>query len=196
MATRQTGARPLGGRDPEPKKRRGLGWLLALLLGLLALAVLLFFVLRDDDQDGGGNSGKDQTTQQAPAQSGGAQAGGAAGGGGVLTAGGQAILPLPSGGLAPYAGKAVTGNAVPVQAVIADEAFWVGTSRTDRVLVHLRRQGESPFQVEVGEKVRIVGTVQPLRPGDADRFGVTAAEGADQLASQGHYVEATELGSG
>lgn len=80
--------------------------------------------------------------------------------------------------------------------VVADEAFWVGEPGR-RVLAFLTPQartkaGESPFQVQAGQRVQLTGTVRPL-PNDLTPFGVDKAEGADELRRQGHYVEATTV---
>jgi len=117
--------------------------------------------------------------------------------GAPLTAGGQAILPIPAGGLASLAGQAVIGTAVTVESVVADEGFWVGSGATDRVFVFLTPQarttaGESPFQVEAGQRINLQGSLIPL-PGDAASLGVDPAEGAEQLQEQGHLVEATQI---
>lgn len=115
----------------------------------------------------------------------------------VLVAGDQPILPLPTSGLAALAGQAVTGTAVTVESVVADEGFWVGTSPTDRVFVVLTpaartSQDESPFQVEAGQSINLQGTLIPLA-GGPETLGVDPDEGADQLVQQGHLVEATSI---
>lgn len=109
---------------------------------------------------------------------------------GPLMAGADPILPLPAEGLAPYAGRTVHGNAVPVQSVVADEGFWVGTSETDRVYVIYRTGGgESPPDVDAGQLVNFVGSLQPATAEvDAPQFRLTEAEGLGQLRSQGYFV--------
>lgn len=114
-----------------------------------------------------------------------------------LSAGNQAILPVPAAGLAALSGQAVTGTSVPVESVVADEGFWVGSSATERVFVFLTpearsSQGESPFQVEAGQRITLEGTLIPL-PGDPASLGVDATEGADQLAQQGQLVQAARV---
>lgn len=123
---------------------------------------------------------------------------GSGGGSATLTAGGQAILPLPAGGLAPLATSAVSGTAVPVESVVSDEGFWVGASASERVFVVLTPEarggaGESPFQVQAGQQLNLAGTLVPLPAAGAGALGVEADEGADQLASQGHLVQATQV---
>lgn len=142
-------------------------------------------------------AGSNPTASATPTAGGDAGGGAAPAGGAPLVAGDQPILPLPADGLAPLAGQAVTGTAVPVESVVADEGFWGGTSPTDRVFVVLTpeartTQGESPFQVQAGQSINLAGTLIPL-PGDPETLGVDPDEGAEQLLQQGHVVEATSI---
>lgn len=112
---------------------------------------------------------------------------------GRLVAGDVSLLPLsaaadPSGSLAPYSGQQVRADAVLVESVPADEGFWVGTSATDRVWVQLAVSAESPFRVETGDAVSLVGILRPLPTTFAEDVGLTREEGAQQLADQGQYV--------
>lgn len=119
-----------------------------------------------------------------------------------LTGGGQDLLARagnPSQ-LAAVSGQPAVGRGVAVQSVVADEGFWVGNSTTQRVFVFLTpqartRAGESPFQVQAGQRVNLQGTVKPV-PSDLTPFGVEANEGADQLRNQAQYVEATSISLG
>lgn len=138
------------------------------------------------------------TPAAAVGSAGGGSGGGLATGSASLTAGGQAILPLPAGGLAPLSTTAVSGTSVPVESVVSDEGFWVGTSASERVFVVLTPEarggaGESPFQVQAGQSINLAGTLVPLPAAGAGALGVEAAEGGDQLATQGHVVEATQV---
>lgn len=119
----------------------------------------------------------------------------------TLTAAGQAILPLPAAGLAPLATSPVAGTAVPVESVVSDEGFWVGTNTTDRLFVVLTPEargsgGESPFQVEGGQSIALQGTLVALPDGGPAILGVESSEGADQLANQGYVIEATQVALG
>ena len=66
-----------------------------------------------------------------------------------------------------------------VLSVPADEGFWIGTSQNDRVWVQIVGKGESPYQVQAGDKVdftarssdtprpsprRLVSTLRRARP--------------------------------
>ena len=196
--------RPAARTQPveEGRRRRGgLGWLVPtlglLLLGLLALA--LYFALRDDGNDEGrtgGNAAAQEQQQQdgSGSAAGDGSAGGASGsagaGAGTLTAGGRSLLPVPSATmLSGMTGQQVTGTSVPVESVVSDEAFWVGTSEQDRVFVRLERGSESPFQVRAGENVSFTGVLTKANAGLAGELGVAEAEGARLLARQGSYVD-------
>lgn len=108
----------------------------------------------------------------------------------ALTVDGRTLLPLPAAGLASYAGQTVKANGVLVQSVPADEGFWVGTNVSDRVWVQLAvpAAGESRPHVRVGEHVSFRGIVVTHPAGFPGRAGVTAAEGAAQLARQGAHL--------
>jgi hypothetical protein len=114
-----------------------------------------------------------------------------------IVAGGRALLPVPGSGLASLAGQAAEGRTVLVESVVADEGFWVGDDATNRIFVFLSdtakaAEGESPFQVKAGQRVNFAGTIKPL-PDDLTPFGVEKSEGAEQLRSQGHYIELTRV---
>lgn len=102
------------------------------------------------------------------------------------------MLPLSSASsaLSQYAGKAAKARAVRVQSVPADEGFWVGSSKADRVWVQLTgAAGESPFSVKPGDHVDFDGgKVVPTAAGFPSKVGVTAAEGAQQLLAQKQHI--------
>ena len=118
----------------------------------------------------------------------------AAGAGGPLTAGGTSLLPLqqaagPGGDLSRYLGQPARADGVRVQSVPADEGFWVGTSETDRIWVQLTGTGESGYRVRRGDRVDFTGRVVPTPPGFAQRVGLSAADGAEQLQRQQAHLE-------
>lgn len=198
----------VGARSFTGKRRHGLGWLPWAALALLGLlALLAFLVIRNvgDEGDRAGvdtrNDGAATATSLTPgtAAAGGpsAGAGAATGGSPSLTAGGKDLLQVAGAGqLASLAGQPAQGRGVVVESVVADEAFWVGEPGR-RVLAFLTpqartRAGESPFQVQGGQRIMLTGAVKPL-PNDLTPFGVDRAEGAEELRRQGHYVEATSV---
>ncbi len=194
-----------------PSRRR---WPVPLLAGLLALAALLLLLSRCGGDDAGtatttSSSAGTSSAPPAPASdpaatpsasagaspsgapaSGGSSPGGAGGEAGTVVAGGDSLL----GGSSPrdlgdYHDQQAVGRAVRVQSVPADEGFWVGTSPTDRIWVQLTgTRGESDYKVREGDTVDFTGTVTQAPDGFATDAGVTAAEGADQLTRQGHYI--------
>ena len=174
---RSRGARSLSGRRLAPP--RWLPWLALALLALIAL--IAFLVIRsvaDDDDESAVRA-----TNAGP---------------GTLTAGGKTLLPVSAAGaLASLNGQAVSGRGVTVESVVADEGFWVGASPRERVFVSLLPEarggsGESPFQARAGQRVDLAGILRPVPP-DVGRLGVNDAEGAAQLRSQGHYIEASAV---
>ena len=147
--------------------------------------------------DGSGSGSGSGSTGGSTATTGGSTGGGTTGGSGggqagTVTSEGTAILPTPAGGLATYSGKAAQARSVPVQSVVADEGFWVGTSETDRIFVFFAADNagtESRVQVEEGQTISFDGMVKPIPADFATAFEVDADEGADQLEQQGQYIE-------
>lgn len=111
----------------------------------------------------------------------------------TLSVGGAAILPSTRvGSLRRYAGRPATGTDVSVQAVPADEGFWVGAGPGRRVWVQLAGPGESPVTVRPGQRVSFTGRVvtTALPPS----MGMTAADAAEIRAAGGYLlVDPTSL---
>jgi len=169
------------------------------LLALLAIGIWAFIAAVGNDDNTG--SATTSTVSVAPAP---AAAGGpvtptmvAGGGGAALTANGQDVLAVAGdpAALAALASGAVSGRA-PVESVVSDEGFWVGTSPETRVFVFITEaargtQGESPFQVAPGQIVELSGTLEPaasIIPQDLDE-----ADGRSQLEAQGMAIAAQTL---
>ena len=70
-----------------------------------------------------------------------------------------------------HIGEDVSGRAFVVRAVPADEGFWIGNRKGDRVWVRILRTGESRFKVRAGETVSFTGDVVEHAPTFARRFG-------------------------
>ena len=200
---------------PEKKSRKGL-----LLAGPAVLAVLLLLLLlsrcgNDDDSATGSAaattsaaatsgssssapSSSARASSSAPASSSAAPTAAAAAGqpSSLVAADGTAVLDPaapadPTPVLAQVTGQQVTGTAVQVLSVPADEGFWVGSSDAQRVWVQLAgAAGESPYQVRQGDRVDFTGTVAAHDGGFPATVGVDDAEGAGQLAAQAQHVEA------
>ncbi len=214
------GATPVGARDRGNRRKRGLllGALLVGLLILAAL--LLSQCGSDDPEGGSdeasrSSAGLDATSSRSSGSAGssspsaspsapgsaGAGAGAGAGGGAgqgqgqIVTAGGESVLELAAGPNAAAAlgaldGEAVTGTAVQVLSVPADEGFWVGSSDRDRVWIQLTGEaGESPYQVTEGDTVNFEGTVVRHDASFAGTVGVDEASGAAQLTEQAAHIE-------
>ena len=194
---------PVGG---QPNRRK---WLLPLLLGLLALIALLFLLSRCGNDDPAtptaGTSASPTaaastaatTTDSAsasPSATAGETGGAQDGQSGAVTSGDDNLLAAGGGAgtaasLREHDGQQAVGRVVRVLSVPADEGFWVGTSAQERLWVQLTgTRGESDYKVKEGDTVEFTGTVTPAAKGFAAEVGVTAAEGAEQLTSQGYYV--------
>lgn len=105
----------------------------------------------------------------------------------------RARSPLPLDGSVPAAGPVQVSDVV-VQAVPADEGFWVGDGPGRRLWVRLVGAGESAAAVRAGDRVAFSGRVVPLPPGYVDRAGITAAEGREELRALQVYVEVPRAG--
>lgn len=203
---RAVGAVSVRGR---PVRKAPFGWLPWVALALLALLVLASLLIARNVGDAGDDPGVDVTddatattaapapAEPAPAAPAPAPAPAPVPGESSVVAGGRALLPLPGAGLASLIGQAAEGKTVLVQSVVADEGFWVGDDTTNRIFVFLTDQakaaeGESPFQVKAGQRVDFAGSIKAI-PDDLPPFGLEAAEGAEQLRQQGHYIELTKV---
>jgi len=116
---------------------------------------------------------------------------------GTVTVDGTPILPLPEAGLAEFAGGAAEGQSVPVQSVVSDDGFWVGSSETDRLFVFLDiGEAEPPPPLELGEPISISGTLEPAPADPETEFGIRAEDGLAQLMEQGYYLRVLSIAAG
>lgn len=199
MAREQNGER-VGARRVA-KAGGGRPWWAVLLVLIVLLAVVAgaWLLFADDDEDVEALNPGDETatTAASPSTSPPSTAGRATAGPGEVFAGGQRVLPGGEGHLERSIGEPAEGRTVRVVSVPSDESFWVGSSSTNRVFVHLALSpGESAFNVEPGETVTFSGTVKAIPPDAESRFGLTEAEGLSDLRRQGAYIEATTLTNG
>lgn len=113
-----------------------------------------------------------------------------------LTADGSPLL-ARAVTLARHEGDRALGRSVPVESVVADEGFWVGTSERNRVFVHVLARNESPPRIRAGARVSFTGVVR-RNPDEVRSFGLSTAEGRQLLRRQGYHIEvaAGDLRSG
>jgi len=206
------GSTPPGGTPPgatsvgKPERNRK-GLLLAGIVALAVLALLLLLSRCGTDDDGqndaaatsspsaGSSSAGSSSTASASSSATGATGAAAGAPSSVVAADGTMVLDPaapadPTAVLGQVSGQAVTGTAVQVLSVPADEGFWIGSSDTQRVWVQLTGvQGESPYQVRQGDRVDFTGTVVAHDAGFPATVGVDDAEGAAQLAGAGQHIE-------
>jgi hypothetical protein len=105
--------------------------------------------------------------------------------GGTLLVNGNDLYPFLGGNLLRVADSQVTGKSVPVIEVAGDRSFWVGSSKTQRLLVVLNLKGSSPPKVSPGQRAQFVGQIVDSAGGD---HGVTDDEGLQLLRRQGHHA--------
>ncbi len=101
---------------------------------------------------------------------------------------GELLLPVPPN-LGSMDGERASARSVPVEAVAADEGFWIGAGPRTRVWVQLRTDGhESHARVRVGDTVSFSGTVQAHSSAFAGQVGISAGEGAGELTKDGAHL--------
>ena len=90
--------------------------------------------------------------------------------------------------LAGFEGETVRGRGVRVSEVPANEGFWVGSGQR-KLWVQLVTNEESKFRIRPGDRVSFEGTLVSHGSEFPQEVGVTASEGGDHLAREGHHVE-------
>jgi RNA polymerase sigma factor (sigma-70 family) len=91
--------------------------------------------------------------------------------------------------VAAFVGHTAVAQDVPVQAVPADEGFWVGAGPGQRVWVQLDTHGrESAIRVRPGQRASFSAEVLRTGADTAERLGITEAEGASELTAAGGYL--------
>ena len=84
----------------------------------------------------------------------------------------------------------VAASNVNVLSVVSDQGIWVGTSQSAALFVFTGPQ-QSVTQVAAGDTVDFSGVLKVLPVDYQTRFGIDATEGASQLQTQGHYIDAS-----
>jgi hypothetical protein len=165
-------------------------------VALLLIGLLVWALMSNADDEDVGGAADDGTAQIDDGATDGTTDGQTGiGETGTIVAGSEDVLGAAgSGGLASLAGQQVTGTQVPVESVVADEAFWVGPSADERVLVFIADAGgESGVDVDAGDTVSFTGTLEPVGGDFAANAGIDAAEGADDVVAQDHYISAEQV---
>lgn len=194
----RTGSDAAGGEAPQGKKFPW--WLLLLALALIALVAFLLTRGGDDAGDGAATS-QEESAETADGTADGDAADADAQEGadadvqpGKVTVGGATVYPLSEGlTVGDYDGQDAIGRNVPVESVVADEGFWIGTSADDRIFVLLTNTGpESTPEVEAGDTIDFEGVV--VKHGDdfAQSVGVDGDEGAQRLNALAGHLEIPE----
>lgn len=154
--------------------------MILLLLLLVGAGLLVWFLVSRGDSSSEGTSAS----------------GAAAAEGAVTTSNGDDVLAAAAGGsagLAPLEDETVTARGAEVESVVSDEAFWLGSGEGERIFVVISTSGESPLNVDAGDRVDLSGVVRVLPVDFESRFGVNGDSGSSQLESQGHYIEALSI---
>jgi serine/threonine-protein kinase RsbT len=108
----------------------------------------------------------------------------------LRTADGTRLLPLPSTArLGALVGQRVISDNAPVQSVVSHPGFWVGTSPSQRLYVHIADPEHVSKRVRAGQRLHFEGRLVANAPQFAATDAVTAAEGASLLTAQTVHVE-------
>ncbi|ALG12138.1 hypothetical protein [Kibdelosporangium phytohabitans] len=185
--------RRAAGATEAARSSGGRMWWVWALLALILIGLLIFALARcsnDDDRPTGAASPPAPSTPSAQPDSADMPPG-------ALQVGGRTVWPAAgaapaNGALTTLVGQQVSGRAVPVQSVPADEGFWVGTSDTDRMWVKLVPNGESPVNIQKGQMLDLGGPIVAHGREFAASEGVDDAEGATQLTAQAAHIEAQQ----
>ncbi|MCZ2822835.1 MULTISPECIES: hypothetical protein [unclassified Modestobacter] len=198
-----TDPRTSGATVAAAKKRPIWPWLLlAALIAALALWWLIAeFTGDDDDLDVGADTGAvvEETTTETETEVTGTETETPAatpdiGLGTVLIGDLDALAPDVD--LSASVGEPVEANTVEVQAVVADEAFFVGPEAGQTIMVRLQPFGgagdeESPFEVQEGDTVSFSGTLEEIDEEFLSSLQLYTP--ADELETGDYYVQASEI---
>ena len=191
---------------PSPARREGL-WLWALAALVLLAIVIVVGVRACDDDEGSTNSGTPtatdtgvgtvrtnepgiteslpETTPGTPEPDLPEPLPTPTRGGGTLAADGQDLYPaLAAGSLAQFANQQVAGKGVKVGSVVGDDAFWVGRSTKQMLLVVLNPKGKTPPNLRAGQTATFSGLLRV----NEGLYGVTAPAEKTTLERQGHHA--------
>ncbi|MCZ2815280.1 hypothetical protein [Modestobacter sp. VKM Ac-2984] len=201
-----TDPRTSGATVAAAKKRPIWPWLLlAALIAALALWWLIAeFTGDDDDLDVGADTGAvvEETTTVTETEVTGTETETPAatpdiGLGAVLIGDLDALAPDVD--LSASVGEPVEANSVEVQAVVADEAFFVGPEAGQTIMVRLEPFGgtgdeESPFEVQEGDTVSFSGTLEEIDEEFLSSLQLYTP--AEDLETGDYYVQASEITPG
>ncbi|MDP9404038.1 MAG: hypothetical protein M3P85_12110 [Actinomycetota bacterium] len=107
---------------------------------------------------------------------------------GALVVDGQPLGTRTTADLTGLAGRPVTARSVAVEAVPADEGFWVRCGQR-RLWIRLVGTGESPVAVTAGRTVSFTGTIAAHRADFPASQGVTPEQGASELGDSPVHIE-------
>ena len=181
-------AQPTGARRLE---RKGGGSrvkkLLPLLLGLLLLALLVILLISllggDDDNDKSKDKAESRPAPAVQSEP------------GRLTAGGEAMLPRPTGILSDHVGRSAVGRNLRVHSVNGNEGFFVGSSADLQYIEWGGDVGEnepSRFQPRKGQRVNLTGPVERAGVSEVEKLKLSERD-ADAVLSQGAFVNAERV---
>lgn len=151
----------------------------------LAFLLVLLLLLVSGCGGGGDDSGAAGETSAEQNDTGG---GSTAGGPGSLISAGQDVFAQVLGGPGALEGvrdMEVVGTSVPVNEVVNESGFWIGTSEEDRIFLEL--EGAGAQAVKAGEKVSFTGVMEQNL--GAETYGISEEGGAQQFRDQGLHVQ-------
>jgi hypothetical protein len=107
----------------------------------------------------------------------------------VRTASNVPLIPVPAAArLRHLVGQHVIAEDIAVQSVVSHPGFWIGTSGSERLYVHLTRAELVRDRIRTGSRVAFTGKLVANLPGFAADDGVTGNEDAGLLTEQGVHV--------
>ena len=177
----------MGAARPRYMPRRGgRGGGFPLIAGIIVLALLgvvLWLFLRSG---GAGGSSESASSNSGTATS-----------SATVESNGTDLLGLAADGTSsdfePYENQTVHASDVPVETIVGNGDFWIGTSSEERLLVV--PNGSAP-SVSPGDVVSIDGTLRVLPVDFATRYGVSDTSDQSDLQRTGHYIAADQIRTG
>jgi hypothetical protein len=108
----------------------------------------------------------------------------------LRAADGTRLLPVPAARqLRPLIGQQVIAHDVPVQSVVSHPGFWVGTSSSERLYVHIADPEHVSHPMRRGHRLRFSGRLVANALAFAKIDGVPPAEGSPLLTVEGAHIE-------
>jgi RNA polymerase sigma factor (sigma-70 family) len=107
----------------------------------------------------------------------------------LRSASGADVFSVQPARLKTLAGQRIIADEASVQSVVSYPGFWIGSSSSRRVYVHVNDPANIRNAFRAGQKVSFTATFVRNAAGFAAADGVTPAEGAELLTQQGVHID-------